>query len=65
MTNRVLHPFRTAAQPPFYSRDLSEMCYNILNKPLKLRTNISASARKILEGVSELYDLLLSSHRFW
>lgn len=36
--------------PPFYSRDTAEMYDNILHKPLRLRTNISASARSILEG---------------
>ncbi|XP_039272059.2 serine/threonine-protein kinase Sgk3-like [Styela clava] len=35
--------------PPFYSRDTHEMYQNILYKPLKLRTNVSASARMILE----------------
>ena len=39
-------------QPPFYSRDTAEMYENILHKPLRLRTNISASARNVLEGVS-------------
>ncbi|KAK3728890.1 hypothetical protein QZH41_010188 [Actinostola sp. cb2023] len=35
--------------PPFYSRDTAEMYDNILYKPLRLRTNISQSARHILE----------------
>ncbi|CAH3111374.1 serine/threonine-protein kinase Sgk1-like [Pocillopora verrucosa] len=35
--------------PPFYSRDTAEMYDNILHKPLRLRTNISASARNVLE----------------
>ena len=39
-------------QPPFYSRDTAEMYDNILYKPLRLRTNVSASARSLLEGVS-------------
>lgn len=38
-------------QPPFYSRDTAEMYDNILYKPLRLRTNVSYSARSILEGV--------------
>lgn len=37
--------------PPFYSRDTAEMYDNILHKPLRLRTNISASARNVLEGL--------------
>lgn len=37
--------------PPFYSRDTTEMYDNILHKQLKLRTNISLSARNILEGL--------------
>lgn len=37
--------------PPFYSRDTAEMYDNILHKPLRLRTNISASARHVLEGL--------------
>lgn len=35
--------------PPFYSRDTAEMYDSILYKPLRLRTNISMSARNILE----------------
>lgn len=35
--------------PPFYSRDTAEMYDNILHKPLRLRTNISQSARHLLE----------------
>uniref|UniRef100_T1IL53 Non-specific serine/threonine protein kinase n=1 Tax=Strigamia maritima TaxID=126957 RepID=T1IL53_STRMM len=34
--------------PPFYSRDTPEMYDNILNKPIRLRTNISVAARDIL-----------------
>ena len=30
------------------------MYESILHKPLRLRTNISASARNVLEGVSEV-----------
>ena len=45
--------------PPFYSRDTAEMYDNILYKPLRLRTNVSASARSILEGVSLLLFFLL------
>jgi serine/threonine protein kinase len=45
--------------PPFYSRDTAEMYDNILYKPLRLRTNVSASARSILEGVSLLFFFLL------
>ncbi|XP_053211479.1 serine/threonine-protein kinase Sgk2-like [Panonychus citri] len=37
--------------PPFYSRDTVEMYDNILNKPVRLRTNISLAARSILEGL--------------
>ncbi|XP_071119571.1 serine/threonine-protein kinase Sgk1-like [Haliotis cracherodii] len=37
--------------PPFYSRDTAEMYDNILYKPLRLRTNVSYSARSILEGL--------------
>ncbi|KAM7451879.1 Serine/threonine-protein kinase Sgk1 [Porites harrisoni] len=37
--------------PPFYSRNTAEMYENILYKPLRLRTNISQSARNILEGL--------------
>jgi len=37
--------------PPFYSRDTSEMYDHILHKPLKLRGNISAPAKNILEGL--------------
>ncbi|XP_062506624.1 serine/threonine-protein kinase Sgk2-like [Corticium candelabrum] len=37
--------------PPFYSRDTAEMYDNILFKPLKLRSNITAEARAILEGL--------------
>ncbi|XP_060069915.1 serine/threonine-protein kinase Sgk1-like [Ylistrum balloti] len=37
--------------PPFYSRDTAEMYDNILYKPLRLRTNVSAAARSILEGL--------------
>ncbi|GFY46578.1 hypothetical protein TNIN_160741 [Trichonephila inaurata madagascariensis] len=37
--------------PPFYSRDTMEMYQNILNKPLRLRTNISIPARNLLEGL--------------
>ena len=33
------------------------MYENILHKPLRLRTNISASARNILEGVSPLCSM--------
>ena len=39
-------------QPPFYSRDTAEMYENILFKPLRLRTNVSANGRSILEEVS-------------
>lgn len=35
--------------PPFYSRDTHEMYENILYKPLKLRTSVSAAARMLLE----------------
>ncbi|UYV77225.1 SGK1 [Cordylochernes scorpioides] len=35
--------------PPFYSKDTMEMYGNILNKPLRLRTNISVDARNLLE----------------
>jgi serine/threonine protein kinase len=45
--------------PPFYSRDTAEMYDNILYKPLRLRTNVSASARSILEGVSLFFFFLL------
>ena len=44
--------FIFSSQPPFYSRDTAEMYDNILHKPLRLRTNISASARNVLEKVS-------------
>ncbi|XP_062589666.1 serine/threonine-protein kinase Sgk1-like isoform X2 [Saccostrea cucullata] len=37
--------------PPFYSRDTAEMYDNILYKPLRLRTNVSQSARQILDGL--------------
>ncbi|XP_071965259.1 serine/threonine-protein kinase Sgk3-like [Antedon mediterranea] len=37
--------------PPFYSRDTAEMYDNILNKPLRMRTNFSAAAKSILEGL--------------
>ncbi|XP_002730613.1 serine/threonine-protein kinase Sgk3-like [Saccoglossus kowalevskii] len=37
--------------PPFYSRDTAEMYDNILYKPLRLRTNVSQSARMLLEGL--------------
>ncbi|GFO10851.1 serine/threonine-protein kinase sgk1-like [Plakobranchus ocellatus] len=37
--------------PPFYSRDTAEMYDNILFKPLRLRTNVSAAGRSILEGL--------------
>jgi len=37
--------------PPFYSRDTAEMYDNILHKPLRLRTNISKSARTLLEAL--------------
>jgi len=37
--------------PPFYSKDTLEMYQNILNKPLRLRTNISIQARNLLEGL--------------
>lgn len=37
--------------PPFYSRDTAEMYDNILYKPLRLRTNVSTSARSLLEGL--------------
>ena len=40
-------------QPPFYSRNTAEMYDNILHKPLRLRSNISESARTLLAGVSE------------
>ena len=44
--------------PPFYSRDTAEMYDNILHKPLRLRTNISKSARVLLEGVSDVVRFL-------
>jgi serine/threonine protein kinase len=47
--------------PPFYSRDTAEMYDNILYKPLRLRTNVSASARSILEGVSLLFFFFTST----
>ncbi|GIY32966.1 hypothetical protein CDAR_435461 [Caerostris darwini] len=37
--------------PPFYSKDTLEMYQNILNKPLRLRTNISIPARNLLDGL--------------
>ncbi|KAK3596784.1 hypothetical protein CHS0354_038786, partial [Potamilus streckersoni] len=37
--------------PPFYSRDTAEMYDCILYKPLKLRTNASAVARSLIEGL--------------
>jgi serine/threonine protein kinase len=37
--------------PPFYSRNRSEMYDRIVNKPLRLRPPISASARDILVKV--------------
>ncbi|KAK0069706.1 serine/threonine-protein kinase Sgk2-like isoform X3 [Biomphalaria pfeifferi] len=37
--------------PPFYSRDTAEMYDNILFKPLRLRTNVTAAGRTILEGL--------------
>ncbi|XP_059149487.1 serine/threonine-protein kinase Sgk1-like isoform X1 [Physella acuta] len=37
--------------PPFYSRDTAEMYDNILFKPLRLRTNVSAAGRSLLEGL--------------
>jgi len=37
--------------PPFYSRDTAEMYDNILYKPLRLRTNVTAAGRSILEGL--------------
>ncbi|PVD23395.1 hypothetical protein C0Q70_16664 [Pomacea canaliculata] len=37
--------------PPFYSRDTTEMYQNILYKPLRLRTNVSAAGRSVLEGL--------------
>lgn len=39
--------------PPFYSRDTAEMYDNILYKPLRLRTNVSAAGRSLLEGLLE------------
>jgi len=35
-------------QPPFYSRDTSEMYDNILYKPLILKNNVSSHGRSIL-----------------
>lgn len=37
--------------PPFYSRNTAEMYDNILHKPLRLRSNISESARTLLAGL--------------
>ncbi|XP_027200210.2 serine/threonine-protein kinase Sgk2-like [Dermatophagoides pteronyssinus] len=37
--------------PPFYSRDNAEMSDNILHKPVRLRANISASTRNIIESL--------------
>jgi serine/threonine protein kinase len=37
--------------PPFYSRNRSEMYDRIVNKPLRLRPTVSASARDILVKV--------------
>ncbi|XP_054721932.1 LOW QUALITY PROTEIN: serine/threonine-protein kinase Sgk2-like [Uloborus diversus] len=37
--------------PPFYSKDTMEMYQNILNKPLRVRTNISIPARNLLDGL--------------
>jgi len=37
--------------PPFYSRNTSEMYYNILHKPLKLRSTVSENAQNILAHV--------------
>ena len=49
-------------QPPFYSRDTAEMYDNILYKPLRLRTNVTAAGRSILEGVSyQLKDYFVYS----
>ena len=48
-------------QPPFYSRDTAEMYDNILYKPLRMRTNVSASARSLLEGVSNILNSLQSA----
>ena len=44
--------------PPFYSRDTDKMYDNILHKPLRLRKNISKSARVLLEGVSDVVRFL-------
>lgn len=51
-------------QPPFYSRNTAEMYDNILHKPLRLRSNISESARNILAGVSELVSYNISTHMY-
>lgn len=62
--------------PPFYSRDTAEMYDNILHKPLRLRTNISQSARHLLEqllqkdkskrlGCSEVDFGEIKSHPFF
>ncbi|XP_022102563.1 serine/threonine-protein kinase Sgk1-like [Acanthaster planci] len=37
--------------PPFYSRDTAEMYDNILHKPLRMKSNFSAPAKSILEGM--------------
>jgi serine/threonine protein kinase len=50
--------------PPFYSRNRAEMYDRIVNKPLRLRPTISASARDILVKVCivsvqmALYDMI-------
>ncbi|KAF6020137.1 SGK1 [Bugula neritina] len=38
-------------EPPFYSRDTSEMYDNILYKPLILKNNVSSHGRSILSGL--------------
>lgn len=38
--------------PPFFSQDRIEMYDNILNQPLRFRSNASQESRHILEGVS-------------
>ena len=51
-TNRILNSILfLPKQPPFYSRNTSEMYNNILNKAPVLKPNVSNAGREILEGL--------------
>lgn len=60
----VIYEMLHGLPPFFYANDQREMFFNILNKPVKLRTNISNAAKDIIVGVSVFIEFATNCFNF-